>query len=570
MIKSLKIKNFILIENVDLEFSPNLNIITGETGSGKSMLIDALITLFGGRASSDFVRNGESKAIIESEITHYSYLIDEILNQNEIECNTGSLIIRREISAKGQSRNFINDSPVNLNTLKDIGSLLIDFHGQHEHQSLLNSLNHIKVLDGIGDYNNLLNDFKKSFTSLQSKLIEFNQTIKKEKEIKDKISFQKFVLDEINKLNPCADEDIQIESELKLLENAEFISVISDLVFEDLYGKDDSIFTQLNDILQKLEKLRSYNLEINTQIDEINSSIITSKEVATHIKNISNLLEFNPDKIESLRTRFNQLKGLQKKYGTISELLDLKKKIEEELKFAESFSDKISQLKTEYEDLQNSCGILAAQLSELRKHKALHLASEIEESLKTMGINWVDFQSKISSKEISIDCNSPSVLIGGKFWEVNEYGIDKVEFYISTNKGQDAKPLSEVASGGEISRIMLALKNIISKSDTVDTMVFDEIDTGISGRIAQMVGAVMKKISSNKQLLTITHLAQIAAFGDMNVIIKKIEKGGNEVSIAEIIEPKNMPNEIAKMISGETVSDNTIKSAMELINYSKQ
>ena len=179
MIKSLKIKNFILIENVDLEFSPNLNIITGETGSGKSMLIDALITLFGGRASSDFVRNGESKAIIESEITHYSYLIDEILIQNEIECNTGSLIIRREISAKGQSRNFINDSPVNLNTLKDIGSLLIDFHGQHEHQSLLNSLNHIKVLDGIGDYNNLLNDFKKSFTSLQSKLIEFNQTIKK-------------------------------------------------------------------------------------------------------------------------------------------------------------------------------------------------------------------------------------------------------------------------------------------------------------------------------------------------------------------------------------------------------
>lgn len=570
MIKSIRIKNFILIDEIQIELSPNLNIITGETGSGKSMLLDALLVLFGDRASADFVRKGESKSIIEAEIIDFNDSISKYLQDNELESN-GELILRREISAKGTSRNFINDTPVNLSQLKEIGELLIDFHGQHEHQSLLNSMNHIQVLDSISDYKDKLKAYEDKHEEIKAVFNELNLTLKKEKELNQQLSYRNFIYEEIMKVNPIENEDLEIENELSILENSEQILSYANEIYESLYGDDDSIFNRLSDILTKLEKINQFHLNIDEQISEINSTKIISKEVSSSLKSITDRIEFSPERIEELRSRYSILKSLKKKHGTLDEILKLKKEIQDENSFVESFADKIEELNNNYKKLQFELGEIANHLSKLRKESSDKIAVEISNLLNSMGINYVDFQTRYFNKAIElVDNNKITCMVNGKYYLCNDLGIDQIEFYISTNKGQDVAPLAEVASGGEISRIMLALKKITSDNDIIDTMVFDEIDTGISGRIAQMVGSMMKQISLKKQIIAITHLAQIAAFGDKNFVIKKSEENSTEVSRALELNNESKLNEIAKMISGESITQSTLNSALELINYSKQ
>lgn len=571
MVKSIKIKNFILIDDIEIILSPNLNILTGETGSGKSMLLDALLVLFGGRSSADYVRKGENKSIIEAEIINYNDAINKLLLKNEIDIIGSELLLRKEITAKGNSRNFINDTPVNLSIMKEIGNYLIDFHGQHEHQSLLNSMNHIVVLDSVSNYTELIENYDVKYRDLKNNFNELSRIVSKEKEINQKLAYRNFVFDEIMKVNPIENEDEHIENELKILENSEQIISISNEVYDSLYGLDDSIFIKLSDVLLKMEKINQFQLNINEQIEEINSTVIITKEVASTIKSIADRIEFSPDKIEELRQRYSQIKSLKKKYGSIDEILKLKNDIERENYEAVSFADTIKELESEFKKLQKELGELAKQLSISRKKNSDKIAKDIAALLNNMGINYVDFQTKFSNKKCnSKEINNLSCLIDNELYECNEFGIDQIEFYISTNKGQEAAPLVEVASGGEISRIMLALKKIISDNDVIDTMVFDEIDTGISGRIAQMVGSMMKQISINKQILAITHLAQIAAYGDKNFVIIKSEENSIEVSRAYELSEDEKLKEIAKMISGESITDNSINSAFELINYTKQ
>lgn len=569
MIKTIRIKNFILIDNIEINLSPKLNIITGETGSGKSMLIEALLILFGSRASSEYVRKGASKAIIEAELTAINKKVISFLQSNEFDIYD-NLIIRKEISIKGSNRSFINDTPVNLSQLKDLGDLLIDFHGQHEHQSLLNSMNHLSVLDNASDYNQSLLEYKYPFNKLKDINSELNTLIKMESDLNHKLSYRHFVYDEIIKVNPIEKEDEKIEKELSLLENSEQILSYANDIYEALYGSDNSIFNDFSDIINKIEKLSQFNLEVNEQLNEIISAKIITKEVASTIKAIAENSEFSNEKIEELRLRFSQLKGLRRKYGTISEILKLKLEIEEENQFIENNAAKINELQMSLQELQIKVGQLSVILSQLREKSASNIASKIIESLNNMGIKYVDFQTKFFRKKLDKNDNKKlSCVINDEFYECNENGIDNIEFYITTNKGQEIAPLSIVASGGEISRIMLALKKITSDNDIIDTMVFDEIDTGISGRIAQMVGSIMNQIASKKQIIAITHLPQIAAFGDKNFAIRKSEDDSIEVSRAFELDNDEKLNEIAKMISGENITENSIKSALELINFAK-
>ncbi len=569
MIKTIRIKNFILIDNIEINLSPKLNIITGETGSGKSMLIEALLILFGSRASSEYVRKGASKAIIEAELTAINKKVISFLQSNEFDIYD-NLIIRKEISIKGSNRSFINDTPVNLSQLKDLGDLLIDFHGQHEHQSLLNSMNHLSVLDNVSDYNQSLLEYKYQFNKLKDINSELNTLIKMESDLNHKLSYRHFVYDEIIKVNPIEKEDEKIEKELSLLENSEQILSYANDIYEALYGSDNSIFNDFSDIINKIEKLSQFNLEVNEQLNEIISAKIITKEVASTIKAIAENSEFSNEKIEELRLRFSQLKGLRRKYGTISEILKLKLEIEEENQFIENNAAKINELQMSLQELQIKVGQLSVILSQLREKSASNIASKIIESLNNMGIKYVDFQTKFFRKKLDKNDNKKlSCVINDEFYECNENGVDNIEFYITTNKGQEIAPLSIVASGGEISRIMLALKKITSDNDIIDTMVFDEIDTGISGRIAQMVGSIMNQIASKKQIIAITHLPQIAAFGDKNFAIRKSEDDSIEVSRAFELDNDEKLNEIAKMISGENITENSIKSALELINFAK-
>lgn len=571
MIKSLKIKNFILIDEIEIHLSPYLNIIIGETGSGKSMLLDALLILFGGRASVEFVRKGENKALIEAEIIHFNNSVSKFLSDNDLDSEEDLLLIRKEISAKGNTRNFINDTPVNLSQLKELGDILIDFHGQHEHQSLLNALNHINVLDNSSNYKELMTIYAQEYDKLKQTLNELNLILKRESDLSQRIKQRQFIYEEIVSIDPVQNEDVNLENELKLLENSELLIHSSNEIYNDLYANDNSIFSKLSEIISKINKITSFNPNIQDQVEELNSSRIITKEVANTIKTISEKIEFSSDKIEDFRLRYSKIKSLIKKYGSLDEILRLRLEIETENANIEGFDLKIQELKAELSKQQKLVGNLAFDLSRKRKTAANELSLQISELLKDMGIKYVEFETKFEVTKIQQDKASKVYCeINDEFYECSSTGIDKVEFYISTNKGQSIAPLAVVASGGEISRIMLALKKVISNSDIIDTMVFDEIDTGISGRIAQIVGSMMKQISMQKQIIAITHLPQIAALGDKNFVVKKQEESGIEISKTFELNKEEKIEEIARMLSGESISENTLQSALELINFSKQ
>jgi DNA repair protein RecN (Recombination protein N) len=566
MIASIKIQNFILIDNLELNFSPGLNIITGETGSGKSMLISALILLFGERAGSDYVRYGENKALIEAILLTNNSEIINLLKENDIEIFESEIIIRREISSKGNTRNFINDSPVNLNTLKRLGELFIDFHGQHDHQALLNPENHIKIFDRTANYLNLLNEYSESYNLLKEKVSEFNSLKSKEKSLLQKIDYQRFTLDEINKTNPLENEDSILEKELNIAQNAEKIFVLTNEIFEKLYNDDSSAFTLLSSSMKNLNELSEFDISFREFQTELEASKISMKEIASAAKSYSDAIEFNPQKIEEIRSRLYQLKLLQKKYGSLNDILELKAKIELELSLIDNFDFEIDNLKIEIKSLQKKCGDFANKLSSERKNFALVVEKNVIDNLENMGIANAGFKVQITNN-IVFSKNEIDSLgnIDGKFYSLNQYGIDELEFLISTNKGEVLKSLSEVASGGEISRVMLSLKSLVAKSDTIDTMVFDEIDNGISGRIAQKVGLVMDDISKYRQIIAITHLPQIAALGDINVSIEKKEINERAISSARILNDEEKLYEIAKMLSGDEITEAGLQSAVELI-----
>lgn len=568
MIKNLKIQNFVLIKNLEIEFSPNFNIIIGETGSGKSLIIDALMIVFGDRASNEIIRNGELKTTIEVEIINYNQIINKILEYNDIDIHNNYLILRREINSKGLNRNFVNDIPVNLSILKEIGNYLIDFHGQHEHQSLLNSENHIYILDKYGNLEKDINELNILLDKLKSKYNEIIELTKKEKENKEFLEYQRIFLQDVNNINPILDEDIIIEKELSILENTEIINQIGNEVFDLLYNNDNSIFSQLSKVENQLNKLKNYNINIDEQLNEITSSKISSKEIAQYIYDLVEKFNLDFEKIDYLRNRQLQIKGLIKKYGNLNDIIRKKNKIEEQITLVENFNETISNLKSEYYKLQLECGKLAEKITLTRKEIAKKLSKKIVESLNLMGISYVDFNVKFD--RLLEDKDKLSVCINNQFYKILNNGVDQIEFFISTNKGMDAKPLKEVASGGEISRIMLSLKELISEKDVIDTMVFDEIDTGISGRIAQMVGRVMQKISTSKQIIAITHLPQIASYGDKIFNVEKKELDDTNLTTVRELNPDEKVNEIAKMIGGEFISDSALKSATELISQSKQ
>lgn len=568
MIKKLKIQNFVLIKNIEIEFSPNFNIIIGETGSGKSLIIDALMIVFGDRASNEIIRSGELKTTIEVEIINYNPFINKILEFNNIDIHDNYLILRREINSKGLNRNFVNDIPVNLSILKEIGNYLIDFHGQHEHQSLLNSENHISILDKYGNLDNDINNFNELLDKLKSKYYEIIELTNKEKENKELLEYQRIFLQDVNIINPISDEDILIENELSILENTEIINQIGNDLYDMLYNNDSSIFSQLSKVEFLLNKLKNFNINIEEQLNEINYSKISAKEIALYITELIEKYNLDYEKIDYLRNRQIQIKGLIKKYGNLNDIIRKKNKIEEQINLVENFAEIIHNLKSEYYNLQIECGKLAEKITLARKEIAKKLSKKIVESLNLMGISYVDF--KVNFDKIVEDKNNLSVCINDKFYKIINNGVDLVEFIISTNKGMDAKPLKEVASGGEISRIMLSLKELISEKDIIDTMVFDEIDTGISGRIAQMVGRVMQKISLSKQIIAITHLPQIASYADKIFNVEKKELTDTNMTIIKELSLNEKVIEIAKMIGGEIISDSALKSATELINQSKQ
>ncbi|MDH7606066.1 MAG: DNA repair protein RecN, partial [Melioribacter sp.] len=533
MLKSLLIKDYALIENIEIQFGKGLNIITGETGAGKSILIDAMGLLLGERASVDVIRKGAEKSIVEGifEITG-NKKVKKILKEYEIE-DSDELIIRREISIKGTNRCFINDTPVTLNVIKEIGDLLVDLHGQHEHQSLLKAENHLEMLDEFADIEQHLAEYKENINILHQLQRELKELLERENLLKEKKDLYEFQIKEIDSVAPGIDEEEELENELKVLENSEKLLSMSNEIYEQLYESENSIHDQLSEVKNKLNELSKIDKSFIEKVNELQTAIVILNELSSYLRDYKNKIDVDPDHIEKIRERLGAFNLLKKKYGgTIKSVLEHREKIGREVELAENFTDRIKELENEISDLRTICGDIAKSISEKRKSIAKDVKKEVEGVLKNLGISDPTFEVRFTN-ELSETGNF--ILVNNNKYKYNDRGYDYVEFYISTNTGEDVKPLIKVASGGEISRIMLALKSVLAKSDKLPILIFDEIDTGVSGRIAQKVGKALKSLASFHQIIAITHLPQIAGLSDLHFVVEKKKLGDRVVSSIRLL-----------------------------------
>lgn len=560
MLEKLTIKNYLLLKNIEIDLSNGFNIITGETGAGKSILINALNLLLGGRADYSIISKNKDKMIIEGIVSlskENKAAIGKILKEHEIESIGNNLIIRRELYSKAYSRCFINDTPVGTNELKELGEIIIDIHSQNEHQSLLKKEVHIELVDSYlikkegKKFEDKLNSYKQGYEQLLIKQSEFDEINKKKSDLDSKRSFIDFQLKEIHETDPQAGEDDELENELKTGENIEGIRESLTLAYTNLYDDSGSVLERIKIVEKELGKIGEYNTDIQKILGDVSESTTALREASRLIESLLENLNFDPARVEEIRERLYKLQFLKKKYGgSIDEVIKLKETLEKDLSLVDNFDETIKKLKAEIDELIKDLFKKAGELSKTRKEKSKHLETEIVKILKEVGFENAEFNANIEDSEAK---------------KLNGNGYDDVEFMVKINKGDEFSSLRKTASGGEVSRIMLAVKSVLAGADKVDILVFDEIDTGISGRIAQKVGRVMKGLSEYRQVIAITHLAQIAALADEHLLVEKETEGNSTITKIRPLDKNEKVIEVAKLLSGEKVTDASIKSAKELM-----
>ena len=573
MLRTLYIKHYALIEEISVEFERGLNILTGETGAGKSILIDALSLLLGDRASAEIIRKGSEKAIVEGTfVVSGISRVNSLLKDNEIE-SSDELIVRREVSIKGQNRCFLNDSPVSLALLKDVGDALVDLHGQHDHQALLHPETHIDFLDDFGGHENLLTEYRQSYQKLSALFSKKRDLKEQEHRLKEKKNLYEFQIKEIDAVNPQLGEEETLEADLKILENAEKLNTLTSELHQLLSDGESSVHDNLVQARKQIELLNEIDNAFADAAGEAKSAEIIVEELAKFIYAYSAKIEFNPQKLEQIRERLGQFSLLKKKYGgTLESLLEHRKKIGAEFSLAENFEKELAAMESVISDERKVCSDAAQKLTTKRREAAKKIEKAIVASLGELGIANAKFSVSIEHTPLpnNVKNGSPSAIdafvrIGKENFEATPKGIDNVEFFLSTNVGEDVKPLVKVASGGEVSRVMLALKSALAKSDKIPLLIFDEIDVGVSGRIGQAVGLSLKKLSMLHQLIAITHLPQIAGLADTHFAVEKIEDGKRTTTRLRKLSVDERVREVAKLMSGEKVTEAGLKSAKELM-----
>jgi DNA repair protein RecN (Recombination protein N) len=565
MLTTLSIKNYALIEELTVAFERGLNIITGETGAGKSIIIDALSLILGERADTDAVRKGAEKSIVEGVFSVAgNKKLKVLLAEHEIGWQE-ELIARREVSVKGQSRSFINDSPVTTAFLKQVGDLLVDLHGQHEHQSLLRAETHIDLLDDFGSLDGLVGEFGESFRSATQTIHELDELKANERQLMERRTLYEFQINEIDAVGPQAGEEEKLETELTILENSERLYSATERLYQMLYEGDNAIHDQLVLVRNELESLSSIDKEFEESKNEAASATAIIGELAKFIQGYNSKIEFNPERLEEIRHRLGTLMLLKKKYGgSLDTLLRHRETIGKEVELANNFQTEISSLQQRLESQRRTASAMAQRLSSKREEIAKKVNKAIVQALATLGIPNAEFETKIIHQQIATDDHAV-VKLGKECFAATSRGMDIIEFYVSTNVGEDVKPLVKVASGGEISRIMLALKMTLAKTDRLPLLIFDEIDVGVSGRIAQAVGQNMKKLSQFHQVVAITHLPQIAGQADTHYVVEKIENGKRSFTRMRKLDDVERVSEVAKLMSGAEVTERGMETARELM-----
>ncbi len=563
MLFSLYIRNFALIRELSVEFGPGLTIITGETGAGKSILIGALNLVLGERANSEMVRSGTSKAVIEAVLKNAgTEKINALLKTATID-PTPELIIRRELSSGGQSRCFINDTPCTTALLKQVGELLIDLHGQHEHQLLLRPETHETILDEYGAALPEVTVYRASrslFQDLEQQLVRLK---KNTAEIRDKKEMLDFQLNELNALDLKTGEEDSTETEITLLENAETLFSLSTALSDLLYNSEHSAYSSISTALHTLEKLASIDKRFAIHLEETRTAKSIVDELSRFSRSYASDIDFNPVRLDSLRERQLLLQRIGKKYGrSHPELIVFRDELDARIALENNLEEEIARIEHKITTQKAELSLNAERLSCKRQEAAHRLESAIQEHLAGLGIPNATFIVNLIHEER----NDGEISIEGKTFAALPNGYDRIEFLISTNPGEKPRPLVKVASGGEISRVMLAIKSALAASAKLPILIFDEIDTGISGRIAEAVGKSLKALSRRHQIIAITHLPQIAAMADLHLSVEKSVHDDRTVTEVSVLDHESRLKAIAQLISGKNISPSSLSLAAELVD----
>lgn len=561
MIIELNIKNFAIMENVKINFSDGFNVLTGETGTGKSIVVEALNMVLGDRASSDYIRTGSDKAIIEGLF----YIenrddIDDIMNEFGIESdNNGYLLISREILSSGKSLSRVNGRTITLNMLNKITNKIVDIHSQHQHYSLLNPSNHIDLIDDLarksidellteikGEYNNLTLK-KKKLNSLDIDPIERDRNL-------DLYTYQmdeliEFDLDNFNE-NEITNEYNKL-SNIKAIENSLYI-IIKLLKNEDYEGKN--VLDEITLIISELEKINNYDENILKYLERVKDIYYNLEDFSNEIKIYAENTNINEEEYIYLEEKIKTYESLKRKYGSnLNEIKEYRDDLIIKIEELNMNQENIDKLNLEISQIENSLMEKSIKLSDIRKKTADVFVKKILSELSELNMKDVRFKVQFSKKD-----------------NLSENGIDDIEFYISTNLGEELKPLSKIISGGELSRIMLAFKSIFADYDNIDTLILDEIDTGISGKTAQLVGEKIKGISRDHQIICVSHLPQIASFANTHFLIEKKTISNETQSFVRKLNDEDRILEISRLIGGSNITNTTISHAKEILENSRK
>lgn len=552
MLKRLAISNYALIDNLDISFSNELNILTGETGAGKSIILGALSLILGQRAEGKYFFNQQKKCIIEGTFLVKGFHLSDYFRENDLDYELET-ILRREISADGKSRAFINDTPVNLALLKKLGEKLIDIHSQHATLEINDEDFQLLVVDTIAGNQQLLSTYKSTYTIYRQTQSTLKELVSQSEQSKSDLDYFQFQFDELEKAQLVEDEQLLLEQELDALTHAEEIKRSLLMAIGLLGESDPAAIPQLKEAATSLGNAEKYKPEIKDLHDRLNSSLIELKDILSEIKNIEQHSSVDDGRLGDINQRLDMLYSLQKKHRVSSnpELINLRNELSKKLNSILFADEDIEKLKHELDEIHAKLLNLSEQLHQSR----IDSIPRVEESVKVT-LNEVGMPNAI----LQI---SNERLAEGRF-DLN--GTDQIKFLFSGNKGQVPLPINKVASGGELSRLMLSIKSLIAVHTSLPTIIFDEIDTGISGEVALKVGYIMEKLSENMQVIAITHLPQIAARGNAHYTVYKDEQ--SEVTHTNIrqIGSDERVMELAKMLSGNNPGESAILNAKELLN----
>ncbi|MBP2240815.1 DNA repair protein RecN (Recombination protein N) [Cytobacillus eiseniae] len=558
MINELSIRNFAIIEALSISFDKGLTVLSGETGAGKSIIIDAIHLLVGGRGSAEFVRHGSEKAEIEGlfhleDPNHPCY---SKANEFGIELEDGMIILRRDISKSGKSVCRINGKLVTIATLRELGSTLIDIHGQHEHQELMDETMHITLLDQFGGEQIAAShwEYLQLYHSYEQKMKQLKSLSENDQQMVHRLDLIKFQLDEIQKANLKLNEDEALLVERQKLSNFERVYDSLQSGYSGLQGEQKGI-DWIALVMGHIEDVAELDSAYKGLAESISNAFYQLEDASRTIRNELDVLEYDPSRLAEIDDRLNEISQLKRKYGkNIEEILEYASKIEEEIETLQNKETHIEHLEKEIASLRKDLYIEAENLSALRKKFAEKLTKLILKELKELYMEKTVFEVQFEK------------VVDGFL----KSGIDKAEFYISTNPGEPLKPLSKIASGGELSRIMLALKSIFSKHQGVTSIIFDEVDTGVSGRVAQAIAEKIHNVAINSQVLCISHLPQVAAMADTHLFIAKNIKDARTITTVQSLGEEEKIKEIGRMISGVEITELTKEHARELLQLAEK